>query len=140
MNYQNTLIAVASDCPAVEATAPPPHRGNKASVAEIQFELISKKPYHYTQEDILWLTHVRHKGLSRAEASGAARRSFLSRPQACLRSSPLAKRYGWGLHFDRQGKVALVAVESKRYASLSERTPSRFQVLAAFRTSRGRSR
>ena len=139
MNYVNTLITVAPDCPAVEAEAPP-HSGSKASVGEIQFELISKKPYHYTQEDVLWLTHVRHKGLSGAEASGAARRSFLSRPQACLRSSPLAKRYGWGLHFDRQGKVALIAVESRKYASLSERKPSQLQLLAAFRTSRKQPR
>ena len=40
MNYVNTLIAVAPDCPVTEAV-PPPRRGTKASVAQIQFELLS---------------------------------------------------------------------------------------------------
>ncbi len=136
MNYVNTLIAVAPDCPVTEAL-PPPRRGTKASVAQIEFELLSKNPYGYTQEEVLWRTHVRHKGLSRAEATRAARSSFLSRPQPCLRSSPLAKRYGWGLHFDREGKVAMVAIESRKYASLSQRRPAGLKVVMALRSRRG---
>ncbi|WP_409484319.1 DUF6157 family protein [Arsenicicoccus dermatophilus] len=35
-----------------------------------------------------------------------------------LRTSPLAKTYGWGIHSDGQGRVALVPLGSARYAEL----------------------
>lgn len=50
----------------------------------------------------------------------ARREAFFTKPQACLRSSPLAKRYGWGFHHDGQGRVALVARDSPRYRELAE--------------------
>jgi hypothetical protein len=124
--YVSTLIAVAPDCPATEPVAPP-NRCTKPSVARIQFELLSSNPHRYTQEDVLWHTHVRHKELGRSGATRTAKSSFLSKPQPCLRSSPLPKRYG---------KVALVGVDSKRYASLLDRKSSGLQVLTAFRNSR----
>jgi uncharacterized membrane protein len=44
---------------------------------------------------------------------------LFSRPMACMRTSPLAKSYGWGLHFNGESKVALVAIESAEYQRLS---------------------
>jgi hypothetical protein len=44
--------------------------------------------------------------------------AFFAQPRACMRSSPLAKTYGWGLHFNAEGKVALVPVESTDYKRL----------------------
>ncbi|WP_228408674.1 DUF6157 family protein [Chryseobacterium sp. JV274] len=35
--------------------------------------------------------------------------------QACLRSSPLVKRYGFGIHHNKDKKVALFPIESKEY-------------------------
>ncbi|TPG10128.1 hypothetical protein EAH75_06060 [Rhodanobacter glycinis] len=32
-----------------------------------------------------------------------------------MRASPLPKRYGWGLYFNAEGKVALCTVESPAY-------------------------
>jgi hypothetical protein len=32
-----------------------------------------------------------------------------------MRASPLTKKYGWGAHYDVQGKIALYSVESKEY-------------------------
>ena len=32
--------------------------------------------------------------------------------------SPLTKRYGWGIHNNLAGKIALIAVESSRYKQL----------------------
>ena len=64
MNYVNTLIAVAPDCPVTEAL-PPPRRGTKASVAQIEFELLSKNPYGYTQEEV-------HGFLERGVAIGSS--------------------------------------------------------------------
>jgi len=49
----------------------------------------------------------------------AARAKFFSKGQPCVRSSPLAKRYGWGIHSDADGKVGLIAMESPGYQELA---------------------
>jgi hypothetical protein len=48
--------------------------------------------------------------------------------------SPLAKRYGWGIHNDGEGKVALVAIDSPEYERLMK--DPRTTKLKAFRSSR----
>jgi hypothetical protein len=42
----------------------------------------------------------------------------LSKGHPHLHVSPLAKRYGWGIHNNAEGKIALIAVESPEYAQL----------------------
>ncbi len=49
----------------------------------------------------------------------AERERFLSQEKPRLRVSALAKRYGWGIHVDSQGRVALVPVESAEYQRLA---------------------
>jgi hypothetical protein len=117
MNYVNTFIQVAPDTSAKEATVPVPKAGKK-SIAVLEYELISKKPYTYTQEEVQFAVHIQRQGTSARELK--ARRSelwqeFFSKPRACMRSSPLAKTYGWGLHFNTEGSVALVPIESTDY-------------------------
>jgi Family of unknown function (DUF6157) len=62
------------------------------------------------------------------------REKFLSKGHPHLRVSALAKRYGWGIHNDADGKVALIAVESPEYKRLM-RDPRTTKV-KAFRSSR----
>ncbi|MEI7025361.1 DUF6157 family protein [Paenibacillus sp. y28] len=38
---------------------------------------------------------------------------FFSKPKACLRTSPLVKKYGWGLGFDAAGKIALLGADTE---------------------------
>ena len=45
--------------------------------------------------------------------------AFYSTSHACLRSSDLGKRYGWGIHADPDGRLAVYAVGSDAYASLA---------------------
>jgi hypothetical protein len=45
---------------------------------------------------------------------------LFSKPQACLRASPLPKSHGWGVHFDAKGRVAIHAVDSPEYAKLAK--------------------
>jgi hypothetical protein len=45
----------------------------------------------------------------------AAREQFFSKGQPCFRASPLTKRYGWGVHFDKDGKMAIVGSETPQY-------------------------
>jgi hypothetical protein len=115
MNYVETFIQVAPDCPAGAAKIPA-SKGSGKSVAVLEYELLSQAPYGYTQEELLFAVHVQRSGLSEAEVT-ANRESlwaaFFARPRACLRASALAKTYGWGFHFDRDGRIGLVAVESE---------------------------
>ncbi|KAB8184440.1 DUF6157 family protein [Microbispora catharanthi] len=120
LNYYSTLIAVADDCP-VTAAEVPGARGGKPTVAVLQYELISGAPYGMTQEDVLFETWLRRQDLPEdlsAERRAELRKEFFSRSQACLRASPLPKRYGWGLLFDRDGRIALCPVESEEYRRL----------------------
>ncbi|MFZ3180067.1 MAG: DUF6157 family protein [Methylocystis silviterrae] len=121
MNYINTFIAVAPDTLAAAGTAPI-ERSGKKTIAVMEYELISSKPYTYTQEDVQFAVHVQRAAISSSALKirrAELWQKFFSKPMACMRTSPLPKSYGWGLHFNPEGKVALVAVESPEYKRLS---------------------
>lgn len=125
-NYTNTFIAVAEDSLHPDGRAEPtgitpPHGENGQTIAELQFELLQARPYAYTSDELLFEVHSRRKGLSDEERD-AAWDEFFAKDQACLRSSPLAKRYGWGFHFDERGRVGLVPVGSTEYERLAADT------------------
>ncbi|MBO9625357.1 MAG: hypothetical protein J7484_03165 [Microbacterium sp.] len=114
-NYVSTLIEVAEDCPASYAVEPP--ASEKPTIAALHYELIAEQPFSRTSDDVIFETHARRKGIDPADA--AAREAFFSKGQACLRSSPLGKRYGWGIVSDEDGRVALVPRESEEYTRLA---------------------
>jgi uncharacterized protein DUF6157 len=51
MNYYDTLIEVADDCPATVGRVPQA-RGGKKTKAVVEYELLGEHPYAYTEEDI----------------------------------------------------------------------------------------
>ena len=55
MNYKNTFILVADDCPVECGVVPVVKAGKSKPIHVIQYELISEHPYYYTQEDILFM-------------------------------------------------------------------------------------
>ena len=116
-NYQNTFIEVAEDCPVAHGEIPPLKPG-KETVANLQFDLIAKNPYQFTSDDVMFQVFAIRNDLSEQEFA-KARKEFFSKGQACLRSSPLGKRYGWGVHHNEEGKVALFGMETEEYQRLS---------------------
>ena len=114
-NYFETFIEVADDCPTEQATEPPV--AEKPSIAATHYRLIAEQPYARTSDDVIFETHALRNGVAVDDA--AAREAFFSKGQPCLRSSPLGKRYGWGIHHDAEGRVALVPRESEQYAALA---------------------
>ena len=116
-NYFNTFIEVADDCKALESEIPP-MRGETLSVANIQFDMISKNPYRYTSDDVIFNCYAVKNELTSKELK-KERTIFYSKGQACLRCSPLPKRYGWGIHYNKEGKVALVVMGSQEYEKLA---------------------
>ena len=131
-NYLNTLIAVADDCPVTVAEIPP-QKVEKSS-ANIAFEMIKNHPYIYTSDEVLFQVYAVKNNLSETNWD-TEKQKFFSKGQACFRSSPLAKRYGWGIHFDSAGKMALYAVESAEYKKLYQ--DANLKIIKAMRSKRG---
>lgn len=114
-NYINAFIAVAEDCPAIQGEVPVKKK-DEETVATLHFQLVKDNPYTYTSDDVIFLSHAKKKGIKKVDMK-AARETFFSKGQPCLRCSPLGKRYGWGIHSDSKGRIALFSIESKEYKS-----------------------
>lgn len=112
-NYINTFIEVGEDCP-VEYGKVPVAKGDARTIAEVQYELISNNPYKFTSDDVLFTVYAQRKDLVESEHQ-EAREQFFSKGQACLRASPLTKNYGFGVHSDAEGKVAIFGRETEEY-------------------------
>lgn len=132
-NYLNTFIEIADDCP-VKIGEVPPQKGDTRTVANSQFELIAHHPYEYTSDDVIFQVFAEKNKISRDEQP-AARAEFFSKGQPCLRSSPLTKRYGWGIHHNAEGKIALYAVDSPEYRQFTK--DRSLQHVRAMRSKRG---
>ena len=133
----STLIAVADDCPVKKATVPAP-RGGKPTLPQLQYEMLKDHPYEFTSAEVIFETTLKHKGITPAEMKKYRKElweHFYSKPRPCLRTSALAKTYGWGFHCDAKGRVALCAVESKEYKRLL--AAKTVQVVKAMRSKRG---
>ncbi|OAN40450.1 DUF6157 family protein [Microbacterium sp. H83] len=114
-DYLDTFIEVAEDCPADHGQEPP--TGEKPTIAALHYRLIAERPYARTSDDVVFETYALRAGIPVDDADARAR--FFSKGQPCLRSSPLGKRYGWGIVHDATGRVALVARESEEYERLA---------------------
>ncbi len=116
-NYYDTFITVSRDCPAETGTVPQDKKTGRTKPG-IEYDLIANSPYVYTQEELLYEVHIRHKAIPEEELSARGtqiRDEFYQKPMPCLRASMLPKKYGWGLHFNAEGKIALVPRESADY-------------------------
>lgn len=131
-NYENTFIEVAEDCPAVSGEIPK-QKADAKTIASIAFEMISKHPYEYSSDDVLFQVFADKNNLTESEYE-AAREKFFSKGQACLRASPLTKRYGWGVHHNEKGKIALFGRETEAYQKLVK--DKNLKVVKAMRSSR----
>ncbi|MGC4190693.1 MAG: DUF6157 family protein [Thermomicrobiales bacterium] len=115
-NYRNTLIAAAEDAGAERGTIPP-HREESPSIAYRTWAMIADAPYRYTSDDVIFTVWADRRGAPEPDRE-VARAEFFSKGQACLRASDLGKKYGWGIHSDEEGRVALYGMESGEYRRL----------------------
>ena len=111
-NYFDTFIEVSLDTKVREGT--PPHSRDKKTVAEIEYELIIENPYKYNSDEILFRVYAERNNIPREEQE-QARKQFFSMGQPCFRASPLAKSYGYGIHCNSEGKVAIYGIETAAY-------------------------
>lgn len=117
-NYIDTFIEVSEDCP-VSAAEIPPRKSEVKSVANLQYEMIKSNPYKFTSDDVIFGVYAIKNEITKS-AFEREKQQFFSKGQACFRSSPLTKRYGWGVHNNSEGKIAVYAVESREYLDLAK--------------------
>ena len=110
------LIEVAEDTKAKSGIVPPT-KGNKMSVANYEYELVSKSPYKYTSDDVFFKVYAARNKIPKSDHE-KERELFFSKGRPCFRASPLTKTYGWGVHSDSDGRVAIFGVDSNEYLKL----------------------
>lgn len=115
-NYFNTLIEIAEDCP-VTAGVMPPVKGDKQTAANLQFALLRDHPYEYTSDDALFTVFAQRNGVTETNWE-EQRAAFFAKGQPCFRASPLPKTYGWGVHSNAEGKIAIISADSVEYKAL----------------------
>ncbi len=135
MSYIETFIQIAPDSDATEGIVPVSKR-QPMPIHIIQYELLTAQPYHYTHEELVFAVYVRRQGFTPEEL--ATRRAELwaelfQKGHPCLRASALTKKYGWGAHYNAEGKIALYGVETDDYQRLVKTCPT---VLNALRSKR----
>ena len=138
LHIVKTFVVVADDCRATAGIVPAP-KGGKATVAVLEYDLLSAHPYRYTLEDLIYEVHLARNRISQGEreARGAEIRAELfARSHACMRASPLTKSYGWGAHYDEDGRLAIYPRESADYTRLSK--SKGLEIVKAMRNSRAR--
>ncbi len=116
-NYANTFIEIAEDCK-TEIGKIPPEKQEK-TVARMHYEMISEHPYQYTSDEVIFAIYAARNGIGAAELEDK-KAEFFAKGQPCLRSSPLGKTYGWGIHYNDESKMAIYPVESVDYARLKD--------------------
>jgi hypothetical protein len=119
-NYVDTFIEVAEDTKAGSGTKPP-SKGDPKTVAEMQYALVARSPYKYTSDDVLFRVYAERNDIPKEEYK-EAREQFFSKGQACLRASPLTKTYGFGVHSNGEGKIALYGMETPEYEKWTKDT------------------
>ncbi|WP_027384175.1 DUF6157 family protein [Epilithonimonas caeni] len=115
-NYTNTLIEIAEDSP-VSASVIPVVKNDKKTISNYQYEKLSKHPLKYTSDELLFDIFAERNNISPSELE-EEKQNFFSKGQACLRTSPLSKKNGFGIFHNQDSKVKLVPAESEEYQEL----------------------
>ncbi|MFK8038372.1 MAG: DUF6157 family protein [Crocinitomicaceae bacterium] len=112
-NYYNTFIEIAEDSK-LNRGEMPPLKGDKKTVANHQFDMIYENPYQYSSDEVLFGVFAIRKEFSEGEMA-EQHEYYFSKGQPCFRASPLTKSYGWGIHSNAEGKIAMFGAETKEY-------------------------
>lgn len=131
-NYIDTFIEVAEDTKVFCGTKPA-SKPDKKTIAEMQYEMLANNPYKFTSDDVLFQVFADRNDLTKAEYK-QARAQFFLKGQACFRASPLTKSYGFGVHADGNGKIAIYGMETEQYKKCMN--DPKLQKTKAMRTSK----
>ena len=107
MSTNEVLIKVAEDTPVDHAIDPPDRDLNK-SIARITFEVLIENPYRYSEMELFNEVHFVRRN-----------RRDLKINSYSIKRSRLCQEFGWGIHRNKEGKLALIAMDSDKYQKLN---------------------
>jgi hypothetical protein len=113
MTIANTFITVADDSPATMGTVPP-QKGDERTIARLHYDLLSEHPYEFDLDSFNFEVYCLKNHIA-PEHRDAHRDAFFSKGHPCMRASPLTKTYGFGAHYNGNGKIAIYPVDSVAY-------------------------
>jgi hypothetical protein len=131
-NYTNAFIVISPDSEAASGIVP----GKPETIAGMQYSLLRDRPYELTSDELLFEVYCLRGGIPASKRT-EARAQFFSQSHPCLRTSPLVKQYGWGIHHDETAKIALYGVGTADYRRLSQ-SPD-LTVVAGMRNKRAKT-
>jgi hypothetical protein len=137
MVYKNTFIQIAPDSETTSGMIPESNR-KAVPIHMIEYQLLSENPYRFDHEDLIFEVFLMRQGVSdeeRASRGDILHAELFQKEHPCLRASALTKRYGWGAHYDEQGKIALYAVDSAEYKHFVETCPNQLLAMRSKRQS-----
>lgn len=105
------LILISPDSKSDVAVVP--KEGN--SIARIAYEILIENPYKYTEAEYHHELHVVRRNKPDLKISSYN-----------VKRSPLLKKFGWGVHKNAEGKMALIPANSEEYRELSVRIPTSY--------------
>ncbi|MEM5532434.1 DUF6157 family protein [Pseudoalteromonas arctica] len=102
---EEQLILISPDSKTEVASIPPEGK----TVTRIAYEVLIENPYLYTEQEFMREVHIVRRKCSNLKIN-----------KYSIKRSDLLKKFGWGVHKDSNGKMALVAVDSDHYRRLSK--------------------
>ena len=138
-NLIDTFVMVSPDCPVQAGVIPANKNDEKPSIPFLQYQLLTQNPYRFTIEDLIYEVHIRHKQIPSedVEANGdVIRQELFQKKHPCMRASMLPKKYGWGVHYNSEGKLALYGMETKEYLQFVQSGDNGPKLVFAMRNSR----
>lgn len=113
MTIANTFITIAEDSPATMGMVPP-QKGDERTIARLHYDLLSEHPYEFDLDSFNFEVYCLKNHITPAHRD-AHRAEFFSKGHPCMRASPLTKTYGFGAHYNGNGKIAIYPVDSVAY-------------------------
>ena len=105
---QEVLILIATKCSMKRGTKPVSNR-EQPTIAMHQYDVLTEMPYQLTYKQLKEEVHRTRRG---KEFTDEQLETYM------MKRSELCKIYGWGVHEDKNGKLALVGCETKEYRRL----------------------
>ena len=118
VDYFDTFITIAPDWSADAGMAPVVKDGAAPTIASRQYAMVADHPYEHTSGGVIFAVWADRREIPSRDRP-AARAEYYSKGQACLRSSDLGKRWGWGIHADAAGRIAVYGVDSPEYQAFA---------------------
>ncbi|WP_222433376.1 DUF6157 family protein [Vibrio cyclitrophicus] len=99
------LILISQDTIATQSEIPP----ESDAITCIVYEVLTENPYRFTEPELHCEVHYERRGMHHLKIGSYS-----------IKRSNLLKKYGWGIHKDSDGRLALVASDTDKYVRLSQ--------------------